>query len=119
MRKLVRFFTKIPVLEIADSAVPRIRELLETNSKSYLKIGIRKRGCNGKTYTMNYANEKDIGKFDEIVEQDGVIVIIESIALLSIIGTKMNYTCNTIRSEFIFENPNAKITCGCGESFMT
>ena len=62
MRKLVRFFTKIPVLEIADSAVPRIRELLETNSKSYLKIGIRKRGCNGKTYTMNYANEKDIGK---------------------------------------------------------
>ena len=69
MRKLVRFFTKIPVLEIADSAVPRIRELLETNSKSYLKIGIRKRGCNGKTYTMNYANEKDIGKFDEIVEQ--------------------------------------------------
>ena len=59
MRKLVRFFTKIPVLEIADSAVPRIRELLETNSKSYLKIGIRKRGCNGKTYTMNYADEKD------------------------------------------------------------
>jgi|TARA_B100001778_G_scaffold36872_1_gene26685 iron-sulfur cluster assembly protein len=68
---------------------------------------------------MNYADEKDIGKYDEIVEQDNVKVIIDSKALLSIVGTKMNYTCNTIRSEFIFENPNAKMTCGCGESFMT
>ena len=101
MRKLVRFFTKIPILEITDTAVPRIRELLETNSKTYLKIGIRKRGCNGKTYTMNYADEKDIGKYDEIVEQDNVKVIIDSKALLSIVGTKMNYTCNTIRLSLI------------------
>ena len=63
--------------------------------------------------------DSDRVKYDEIVEQDNVKVIIDSKALLSIVGTKMNYTCNTIRSEFIFENPNAKMTCGCGESFMT
>ena len=109
--------SKKQVMEVTEAAAKRIRELLGNKAKPYLKIGIRTRGCNGMTYTMNYADEKDRGEFDEVVEQHGVKVIIEPNALMSIIGTKMDFVSDNLRSEFTFENPNAKASCGCGESF--
>ena len=72
-------------------------------------------GCNGVSYTMNYASEK--GKFDEEVEEKGVRVFIEPSALLKITGTVMDWKEDEISAEFIFNNPNAKEICGCGESF--
>ena len=70
------------------------------------------------TYTMNYADEGDRKKFDEVVEAPGgVKIIVEPSALMSIIGTKMDYVSDRLKSEFVFENPNAKAECGCGESF--
>ena len=57
------------------------------------------------------------GKFDELVESDGVKVIIDPGALMHVIGTKMDFVTDRLRSEFVFENPNAKGECGCGESF--
>ena len=114
-----RTTAKKQALELTESAAARIRELLQRNSKPYLKIGIRSRGCNGMTYTMNYADEGDRHKFDELVEQRGVKIIVEPNALMSIIGTKMDYVSDRLRSEFVFENPNAKAECGCGESFTT
>ena len=105
------------VMELTEAAAKRIHELLGNKGAEYLKIGIRTRGCNGMTYTMNYADEKDRGKFDEVVDQHGVKVIIEPNALMSIIGTKMDFVSDNLRSEFTFENPNAKASCGCGESF--
>ena len=104
-------------LELTETAAVRLRDLLRRRNKPYLKIGVRTRGCNGMTYTMNYADEKDRGKFDEVVDQHGVKVIIEPNALMSIIGTKMDFVSDNLRSEFTFENPNAKASCGCGESF--
>eukprot|EP00330_Aristerostoma_sp_ATCC50986_P006269 CAMPEP_0114575344 /NCGR_PEP_ID=MMETSP0125-20121206/220_1 /TAXON_ID=485358 ORGANISM="Aristerostoma sp., Strain ATCC 50986" /NCGR_SAMPLE_ID=MMETSP0125 /ASSEMBLY_ACC=CAM_ASM_000245 /LENGTH=66 /DNA_ID=CAMNT_0001762993 /DNA_START=131 /DNA_END=331 /DNA_ORIENTATION=- len=64
---------------------------------------------------MNYA--KDKGKFDELVEEKGVKVIIDSKALMVIVGTEMDYVEDDIRAEFVFNNPNEKGRCGCGESF--
>jgi iron-sulfur cluster assembly 1 len=118
-QKIQQKNTKKQVMELTEAAAERIKDLLGTNEKPYLKIGIRTRGCNGMTYTMNYADEKDRGKFDEIVEQHGVKVIIEPNALMTIIGTKMDFVSDNLRSEFTFENPNAKASCGCGESFST
>lgn len=109
--------TKKAALEVTESAAQRIRELLALRSKEYLKIGVRSRGCNGMTYTMNYADEGDRKKFDELVEAHGVKIIVEPSALMSIIGTKMDYVSDRLKSEFVFENPNAKAECGCGESF--
>ena len=106
-------------MELTAAAASRIRELLTKREKQYLKIGVRTRGCNGMTYTMNYADESDKGKFDEVVthEGSGVKVIIDPAALMHVVGTKMDFVTDRLRSEFVFENPNAKGECGCGESF--
>nr|ATE50823.1 iron-sulfur cluster assembly 1 [Nilaparvata lugens] len=103
-------------LVLTPAAVGRVKQLLIGKDDAIgLKVGVRQRGCNGLSYTLDYATEK--GKFDEEVVQDGVRVIIDAKAQLSLLGTEMDYVENKLSSEFVFNNPNIKGTCGCGESF--
>ncbi|KAF2368348.1 FeS cluster insertion protein [Trinorchestia longiramus] len=103
-------------LVLTQSAVQRVRHLLQDKPNAIgLRVGVRQRGCNGLSYTLDYATEKK--KFDEEVEQDGVRVIIDSKAQLTLLGTEMDYVEDMLASEFVFNNPNIKGTCGCGESF--
>lgn len=81
-----------------------------------IRIGVRNRGCSGLTYNLEYISEPN--KFDEVVEQDGVKVVIDSKALFSIVGSEMDWIDDKLSSRFVFKNPNSKGTCGCGESFM-
>jgi iron-sulfur cluster assembly protein len=104
-------------MTLTEAAADRIRALLAKRGKPAvgIRVGVRSRGCSGLTYTLEYADEK--GKFDEIVEDKGVTVLIDPKASMFIIGTEMDYVEDKLQSGFTFRNPNEKGRCGCGESF--
>ena len=104
-------------MTVTEAAADRIRALLAKRGKPAvgIRVGVRSRGCSGLTYTLEYADEK--GKFDEIVEDKGVTVLIDPKASMFIIGTEMDYVEDKLQSGFTFRNPNEKGRCGCGESF--
>jgi iron-sulfur cluster assembly protein IscA len=104
-------------MTMTDAAAERIRALLAKRGKPSvgIRIGVRSRGCSGLSYTLEYADEK--GKFDEIVEDKGVTILIDPKATMFILGTEMDYVDEKLESGFTFRNPNEKGRCGCGESF--
>jgi len=110
------------VVQLTENAAQRISMLLarrqqQDESVEAVRIGIKARGCNGLSYTMDYATDKK--RLEEEVNQHGVRVYVESSALMHIIGTTMDYVEDELTSEFVFHNPNAQDSCGCGESFTT
>ena len=79
-----------------------------------LRIGVKKGGCAGMEYTMDYVAEADPN--DEAVEQDGARVLIAPMAQMFLFGTQIDYETSLLESGFKFINPNVEDACGCGES---
>jgi iron-sulfur cluster assembly protein len=104
-------------LSVTEAAAQRIQALLAKRGKPSVgvRVGVRSRGCSGLSYTLEYADEK--GKFDEVVEVNGVTVLVDPKAIMFILGTEMDYVEEKLQSGFVFRNPNEKGRCGCGESF--
>ena len=87
---------------------------MEQSGKLGLRIGVKKGGCAGMEYTMDYVDQ--IGDHDEVVEQDGARVIIAPMAQMFMFGTEIDYQTGLLESGFRFKNPNVVEACGCGES---
>jgi len=122
MRAPRRRLEQKAVMAVTETAAERIKNLLakrkaEAGENVNVRVGVKTRGCSGLSYTMNYAAEKK--PMDEEVSEHGVTVWIDSAALMHIIGTTMDYVVDDLSSEFVFHNPNAAGSCGCGESFTT
>ena len=80
-----------------------------------VRVGVKSGGCAGMSYIMEYINKPNPN--DEIIEDKGVKVFIDSAAVMYLLGTEMDYKKEDFSSNFVFKNPNETERCGCGESF--
>lgn len=99
---------------MTPAAINQIAKLMERDGHKGLRIGIKKGGCAGMEYTMDYAAEVDPN--DEVVEQEGARVMIAPMAQMFLFGTQIDYETSLLESGFKFKNPNVTDACGCGES---
>lgn len=99
---------------LTPAATRQISGLLAKNGAAGLRIGVKKGGCAGMEYTMDYVAEQN--PLDEVVEQDGARVLIAPMAQMFLIGTEIDYEVDLLHSGFKFRNPNVAEACGCGES---
>ena len=105
------------VMKLTDRAAQRIKAILAdkgSGTAAGLRIGVKKGGCAGMEYTMEWAGEQK--PFDEVVEHDGARVLIDPKAVMYLLGTEMDYVTDKLSSQFLFSNPNQTGSCGCGES---
>ena len=103
------------VMTLTDAAASRVAAMMAQNpGVKGLKIGVKKGGCAGMEYTMSWAEE--VGKFDEVIEEKGAAVLIDPSAVMYLLGTEMDFKTDKLSSQFVFNNPNQKSACGCGES---
>ena len=101
-------------VSMTDKATKQIAKLMAAGGTQGLRIGIKKGGCAGMEYTMDYVSEIDPN--DEVVEQDGARVMIAPMAQMFLFGTEIDYEINLLEASFQFRNPNVTDACGCGES---
>ena len=101
-------------INISKSAADHIRKIMEDGAGKALRIGLKKGGCAGMEYTMEYVNE--ISESDEVIDVNGAKVVIAPTAQMFLFGTEIDYESGLLESGFKFNNPNVSETCGCGES---
>lgn len=99
------------VITLTEAAAGRIREVAGDGA---LRLGVTGGGCAGFTYTMDVAEAPAPG--DEVVEDKGAKVFIDSKSLLYLVGTELDFVEETFGAHFTFRNPNQTASCGCGES---
>jgi iron-sulfur cluster assembly protein len=104
------------VVTLTEAAAARVKEIMARAEQPYagLRVGVKNGGCAGQEYILEYAAEQQ--PLDEVVEDQGVKILIEPKAVLFLIGSVIDYETSKLSSKFVFRNPNETDACGCGES---
>jgi iron-sulfur cluster assembly protein len=104
-------------ISLTPAASGRVRELLASKGEGALglKLGIKSTGCSGVSYQLDFAREIEPGA--EVVDVDGIKVVIEPRAVMHVLGTELDFVEDKLGAQFVFRNPNETARCGCGESF--
>ena len=105
------------IIKLSDNAAERIREIMSNGEKDSVgvRVSVKSGGCAGMSYVMEYS--KELNPNDEVIEDKGVKVFVDSAAVMYLLGTEMDYKTEEMSSSFVFNNPNETERCGCGESF--
>tara|TARA_Y200000002_G_C22645637_1_gene649012 strand:+ start:581 stop:919 length:339 start_codon:yes stop_codon:yes gene_type:complete len=106
------------VITITDKAVIQLKNIIKDapSNTNGIILSIKTTGCSGYSYSIDFANSNNSENFDYI-NKDGLKIYIDPKAVMFLIGSEMDYIVDKLSSRFIFNNPNEKSVCGCGESF--
>ena len=105
------------MIKISNSAKERLLHLLEKKGgeNSYVRVGVESGGCSGLSYKLDFDNTRKDD--DELIEDNGIGLLINKKSFLYLVGTTLEFSDGLNGKGFVFNNPNANRTCGCGESF--
>ena len=106
------------LLSITANATDQIKTIMSNAPEGMdsVVIGVDKSGCSGYSYKLDFGKSSDLSNYESITK-DGVKILIDPKATMFLLGSVMDYRTDKISSRFVFDNPNEKGTCGCGESF--
>ena len=106
------------IITVTDQASIQLEKIIQSAPSDTVGIlvGVDKTGCNGYSYKLDFAKRDEVDNL-EYVEQNSIKVFIDPKATMFLIGSEMDYSSDKLASRFVFNNPNEKSSCGCGESF--
>ncbi len=107
------------MIKVSDTAKQKVVTLMTEDgfdaSTDYVRVGVKSGGCSGLSYELNFDNKVEDG--DKVFEDNAVRIIVDKKSFLYLVGTTLEYSGGLNGKGFVFNNPNAQRTCGCGESF--
>ncbi|MEM5565821.1 iron-sulfur cluster assembly accessory protein [Psychroserpens sp. AS72] len=107
------------MIKVSETAKKKVIELMSDDgfnaTTDYVRVGVKSGGCSGLSYDLKFDNEQQ--EDDKVFEDNGVKIIVDKKSFLYLIGTTLEYSGGLNGAGFVFNNPNANRTCGCGESF--
>jgi len=107
------------MIKVSDAAKKKAIELMTEDgfdaTKDFIRVGVKSGGCSGLSYELKF--DKTQNDDDKLIEDNGVKILVDKKSFLYLIGTILDYSGGLNGKGFIFNNPNANRTCGCGESF--
>jgi iron-sulfur cluster assembly protein len=107
------------MIKVSETAKKKVIELMQEDgynpTTDFVRVGVKSGGCSGLSYDLKFDKENQEG--DKVFEDNGVKIIVDKKSFLYLIGTTLEYSGGLNGTGFVFNNPNANRTCGCGESF--